>query len=376
VFVIYLVTFHDASFDNKISKRIIRYLFSTMVRLTRPQPRRGRQALVLGAGLITIVALLLFKNGSSLKETYDLLNVMSTDVVPSSRIYTSSFVGLAADPNIEPTNTTTTNVESPIVKIAHTTTTNESHIVKIAHAVSFVHCARADRVQAYMDALVILRHSIHQNSIHNNKGQYSYQMYAFIHDEGCPNPDLPLLLKQLGYIAIRKPTPVNISEIPNEYYKRHVEQENCCGSREFIKLYAYTLTHHPIVVHWDIDVAVLQPMDDLYDSILFPKTSVRGAAARARLAVQRPETQLLPDVIDAFVTRDVTSAQPWEKVQAVQGGFLVARPSMQTFEAYLDFIRKGHYEPGRGERSGWGVSLKSVCSVPFYLCIAFVAWLD
>jgi hypothetical protein len=29
------------------------------------------------------------------------------------------------------------------------------------------------------------------------------------------------------------------------------------GSSELIKLYLYTLTQHPIVVHWDIDVIVL-----------------------------------------------------------------------------------------------------------------------
>jgi len=30
--------------------------------------------------------------------------------------------------------------------------------------------------------------------------------------------------------------------------------------------------------------------------------------------------------VDAFLTRDITSAKPWEKVTAVQGGLLVARP--------------------------------------------------
>ena len=115
---------------------------------------------------------------------------------------------------------------------------------------------------------------------------------------------------------------------------------------------AYTLTQHPVVVHWDLDVAVLQPMDDLYDAMIFDKDSPRGKAARERIAVQH-KSKPLPDVIDAFVTRDVTSAQPTEKVQAVQGGFVVARPNPEHLEMYKEFILKADYKAGRGEGSGW-----------------------
>jgi hypothetical protein len=122
--------------------------------------------------------------------------------------------------------------------------------------------------------------------------------------------------------------------------------------KEFIKLYAYELEDHPIVVHWDMDVAILKPMDDLYDAMLFPKDSPEGRAARSRLQVQHP-SRVLPDVIDAFMTRDVTSSQPWEKVQGVQGGFLVNRPSKVDLEAYVKFIKEGNYSPGRCATCGW-----------------------
>ena len=90
---------------------------------------------------------------------------------------------------------------------------------------------------------------------------------------------------------------------------------------------AYTLTRHPIAVHWDMDVAVLRPLDDVYDAMLHPSDHPRGAAARRRLARQHPDDPW-PDAVDAFLTRDVTSAQPWETRTAVQGGFLVARPDV------------------------------------------------
>ncbi|GKY98801.1 hypothetical protein MPSEU_000836300 [Mayamaea pseudoterrestris] len=227
--------------------------------------------------------------------------------------------------------------------------------IKIAHVTSIIICKNEARVRGMMDALAVLRHSIHENSVHAHpNSKYSYQMYAILHEDNCNTPQILTLLKQLGYIALIKPTPVNVSAVRTDWYSTHVEGENCCGSAEFIKLYAYTLMNHPIYVHWDLDTAVLQPLDDLYDAILFDKDSPQGQAARSRIRVQRPHVQKIPDRIDAFLTRDVTSATPWEKVQAVQGGFIVARPSLEHFEQYLDMIRHTEYFRGRGGTSGWG----------------------
>jgi hypothetical protein len=243
--------------------------------------------------------------------------------------------------------------DSPIISSVGAT-----NPIKIAHVISLITCHKASRVKGFLDALIILRHSIHQNSIHANeqgKSNYSYQMYAILHEDGgcLEHTDL---LKRLGYIPLIKPTPINVSQITtNDWYRDHVEQENCCGSKEFIKLYAYTLTEHPIVVHWDLDIAVLKPMDDLYNAMLYDANSETGRAARQRLLPQRPSVQKLPDgPIDAFFTRDITSAKPWEKVTAVQGGFVVARPSLEHFELYKQFILQANYTPGRGPTSGWG----------------------
>lgn len=118
------------------------------------------------------------------------------------------------------------------------------------------------------------------------------------------------------------------------------------------RLYAYTLLDYKVTVHWDMDVALFQPMDDLFDSMLSPADSDEGQRARSRLELQHPE-RTLPRQIDAFITRDITSSNPWEKHQGVQGGFLVSRPSMSHFEGYLDFIKEGNFTKGRGEGSGW-----------------------
>lgn len=117
-------------------------------------------------------------------------------------------------------------------------------------------------------------------------------------------------------------------------------------------MYSYTLQQHPIVVHWDMDVAIFKPMDDLFDAMIYDKDSPQGKAARSRLQVQHP-SRALPNVIDAFFTRDITSSRPWEKVQAVQGGFLVHRPSDVDLNAYLAFIKEGNYTKGRCDTCGW-----------------------
>ena len=182
-------------------------------------------------------------------------------------------------------------------------------------------------------------------------------MFAFVHELGGCLDHVPLL-RQLGYIPLVRPTPVNVSAIgTNDFYKNRVAQENCCGDAEFIKLYSYTLTEYPIVVHWDLDTAVLQPMDELWDAMLYEPHSVRGMAARQRLQVQRPQYyhSRLPDRIDAYFTRDITSSLPWERRQGVQGGFVAVRPSLEHFAQYQQFIMQANYTPGgRGPDSGWG----------------------
>lgn len=99
---------------------------------------------------------------------------------------------------------------------------------------------------------------------------------------------------------------------------------------------------------------MLKPLDDLADAMIYPVGSVQGQAAREALHIQNPNVQQLPDRIDAFYTRDVTSGQPWERVQGVQGGFLVARPDLKVFSRYQQFILEANYTGGRGPTSGWG----------------------
>ena len=148
-------------------------------------------------------------------------------------------------------------------------------------------------------------------------------------------------------------SPVLRSDMNEGWYRDHVEGENCCGSKEFIKLYAYELEQHPAIVHWDLDAVLLQPMDELFDAMLYDASSPRGRQARLKLDLQFPDRPL-PNRIDAFFTRDVTCSVPWESRQVVQGGFLVARPDRASLQTYIEFIKDANYVKGRGSKSGWG----------------------
>jgi hypothetical protein len=255
----------------------------------------------------------------------------------------------------------------------------DAPVAVIAHAISLIKCTKGSSVTGFLDAAAVLRHSIHKNSIHYNppppsiplnstrntysasssssasKSRYSYKMYGIVHTSCIEHAKI---LQRLGYTTIIRDHPVHNNDIQNNWLKNHIESENCCGSAEFIKLYAYTLVDHPIVVHWDMDVVVLQPMDDLFDVMLFPYTHSRYIHARRRIELQHPTTWPIigerGQVVDAFLTRDITSAKPWERVTAVQGGFLIARPNLTVFDTYISFIKEGNYTPGRGDGSGWG----------------------
>jgi len=228
--------------------------------------------------------------------------------------------------------------------------------VVVAHAVSLIKCSKGPSVAGFLDAAAVLRHSIHRQSVHHNStgpagppSRYSYKMYAIVHTS-CE--EHAAVLRRLGYEILVRDHPIKRDEIRGKYLRDHIEAENCCGSAEFIKLHAYRLTDHPVAVHWDMDVAILRPLDDLYDVLVYPPGHAVHEAARTRIARQHPD-EPWPERVDAFLTRDITSARPWEKVTGVQGGFLVARPSSDAFEKYMDFIREGDYVGGRGDGTGW-----------------------
>ncbi|KAL7498825.1 hypothetical protein ACHAWT_010788 [Skeletonema menzelii] len=244
--------------------------------------------------------------------------------------------------------------KTKIVSTEIKSSVNSNRPIQVAYAISLIKCSdKQSSTSGLIDAATVLRHSVHQTSVRNpNSGsKYDYKMYAIVHKkaESCSH-----LLGDLGYHIIVKDSPVQTSEIRGDYLRKNVHKEWCCGADEFVKLYAYTIHDHPIVVHTDIDFMYAQPMDDLFDAMLLPHDSDEGKAARGKVELEyQDKRQSMPEDIQAYLTRDYHQVIPGRKA-AFQAGFIVLRPNQKVFEKYLEVIREGNYVEGFSRENGWG----------------------
>jgi len=212
------------------------------------------------------------------------------------------------------------------------------------------------------DGAAVLQHSIHLNSIRNtspqqpqqpqrHKSRYDYKMYALVHPtaESCARS----ALEPLGYEVLLRDDPVPVSEIEGDYLRTKVPSNGCCGEKEFVKLHAYALVQHPVVVHLDLDTLLLQPLDALYDVMIDGPPS-DGSSGGIDVAfgdpLVSPSLSSGDGKINAFFTRDYNMAHRGMKHNGAQGGFLVLRPSLEVYDELVKIIRKGDFR----QNGGWG----------------------
>jgi hypothetical protein len=231
--------------------------------------------------------------------------------------------------------------------------------VQVAYAVSITYCHPDDFIA---DAAGILKHSIHMVS---KKSRYQYQMYAFVHPQA---QNCTQSLKQLGYDVMIQETPVRLEDIRNEELKRDASTSGCCQEKEFLKLYALTLTQHKIVVHLDLDCVLLKPLDLLFDAMLlpdsqeyYPYTLENPTAVTTK---HPPIRKYIPDAmytpykkipITAYFTRDYNMVKqlhttPPNRIN-VQGGFWIVQPHSKVFDELVEIIQDGHEYTSA---AGWG----------------------
>ncbi|KAL7538313.1 hypothetical protein ACHAXR_008477 [Thalassiosira sp. AJA248-18] len=231
-------------------------------------------------------------------------------------------------------------------------------IATIGYAITVSGCpkdngSRGDFGAGISDGAAVLKHSIHLNSIQNypqSQSLYDYKMYALVHlgAESCARP----ALEPLGYEILLRDVPVPLEEIEGKFLREKVPNNGCCGEKEFVKLHAYTLIQHPVVVHLDLDTLVLNPMDRLYDAMVngAPKDGSNGGIEVAFGDPLVAPTAGPDNEINAFFTRDYNMAHASMKHAGAQGGFLVLRPSIDVYNEFVSIIRKGDFREG----GGWG----------------------
>lgn len=218
----------------------------------------------------------------------------------------------------------------------------------VAYAVSVTGCG-SDPIT---EGAAVLKQAIHRVSSRNSHGQqgggggrYDYALFAIYHPnaEACALP-----LQALGYNMMRRDVFVNVSDIQGDYLREKIESNGCCGEKELIKLEAYTLTDYPIVVHLDLDVLVLKPMDEIFDMMLMnSKSAIPNSDVIMWPDQPRPETGAH---IQALFTMDYNMVGPGNKYKPVQGGFLVIRPDMAVYQEFREIVRIGDFQPSKG----WG----------------------
>jgi len=212
----------------------------------------------------------------------------------------------------------------------------------IAYAISLTQCDEKTSILA--DGAAVLKHSIHLSSYpHIPTSSYAYQMYAFVHPTvpvACTKP-----FEKLNYTIQWRETPINVEDIRGDFLRSKVNKTGCCGEKEFLKLYAYTLVDHPIVVHLDLDSIVLQPLDDLFNVMLGGEG---GGGDTVSSSVPIMFDKSLPPKVDAFYTKDYNMVHVGKKLVGVQGGFLVIKPNMDYFNEYIDIILEGNFRAGAG----------------------------
>lgn len=223
----------------------------------------------------------------------------------------------------------------------------------IAYAVSLVMCGnRNGNSAALIDSSLVLRHSVHNISVRNpNSGsKYDYKMYAIVHKQAkkCSEP-----LRRAGFEILIVDPPILPNEIRGETVRKGVHSAFCCGHHEFVKLYAYNKIPEEIFVHTDIDFAFLQPMDHLFDAMLYDKDSKEGKLARSKIERERDPDEW-PDKIEAYITRDWHQVAPSKFNPGYQAGFMVGRRNPQVFDEVIEVIREGNYSEGYGMTAGWG----------------------
>ncbi len=218
------------------------------------------------------------------------------------------------------------------------------------------------------DGAAVLQHSIRLNSFPQHKSSmYAHQMVAFIHPSAleCAKP-----FTSLGYKVMEKEVPINVSEIEGDFLREKVQVSGCCGDKEFLKLYAYTLVEYPIVVHLDLDALILQPLDELFDVMMSEGDRGDENITKANISheqrqngvsfsslqspIQVMHDAVMPSNIEAFFTKDYNMIQPGHKHPGMQGGFLVIKPNLEYFEEYRRIILKGDFRPGGGWDGKWG----------------------
>ena len=233
----------------------------------------------------------------------------------------------------------------------------------------------------FHDAAIVLKQSIHDNSIQNvtSKSKYDYEMVALMHQDviecemhmkttssslALPGGNRKELLEGLGYTVHVVTSPIDVKEISQQitadFYRYAMVNKDVM--REFIVLKAFSFEHAPLAVLVDFTTMVLKPPDDLFDLMLQTDKhkhlmNKNNANAHDTIVKQTAfpngnskQITDLPSTIDILYTKDYSAVAPKQWVAGLSLNFLVFKPSVNLYMEILQALRSGHYT----DAHGWG----------------------
>lgn len=185
---------------------------------------------------------------------------------------------------------------------------------KIAYAVTVTEDGN------FIDGAAVLAFSIMSS---HERSKYAAELVAFVSPRvGEPSRRA---LATLGFASIEKGLPINVTRIKGKRLRKLWSEDStkggCCGAWELLKLYSWTLTEYYRVVHVDMDCMLLHPIDELFD-------------------IDAP----LVYTADYNMMNDKHRQKGIEP--AVQGGFLVVKPNLDTFLRLAATEQKGDWDGG------------------------------
>lgn len=179
--------------------------------------------------------------------------------------------------------------------------------LKIAYAITITKDGN------YLDGAAVLKHSVDMlGSAHD------VDFVAIVHPQVTKTRNA---LQDLGVKIFEYPEPIKSSEIQGKHLRDTIDKSGCCGILELLKLRAFELVQYDRVVLLDMDALIVRSLDHLFE---YPE--------------------------EILFTYDHAMDSPGTAAPPAQGGFMVIRPSIKTYERLVDIVREGDFRPG----TGWG----------------------
>ena len=251
--------------------------------------------------------------------------------------------------NMPSTANTSRNLPATVTNTTTTTTTTIAYVVTITGCGSL----ETDIPFPIAEGAAVLQHSIHRQ---HRDSAYNYQMYALYHPEAY---ECAQTLRPLGYHLLERSVLINVDDIKGEFLRTHISKNGCCGEKELLKLEAYTLTEHPLVVLLDLDTLLLQPLDVLFDILLHKNKNDFSLLSREQLQHLFMTNDQTEDSLNALLnnhnlqvmhTLDYAMVQPSRKIKPFQGGFVILKPDKTVYEEFREIVRVGDFR----DKGGWG----------------------